>query len=142
MVWAILGAVLVSGCEAHSCTAAGCGGESTSVSLVNERGEPMRVQGEARIRGPRYESSAAPFDCTQDSFDCEGGVLSAAAPSSTEDVLELRFRLPDGGFTEWQTFDLEVSAHTDPDFNGPDCPCTWHEAAPLSVVVPDAAQPG
>jgi hypothetical protein len=140
MAWALLGAVFVSGCEGRSCNLAGCVGPATVVSLVNEQGDPVRAQGETRVSGLKYEGSAGPFDCRYDSPDCKNGVLSVSAPYDSDGVLELRFRLPDGELTEWQSFDLDVTSRTDPDFNGPGCPCTSYEAAPLTVPVPPAAQ--
>ena len=50
--------------------------------------------------------------------------------------IELRYQRADGSFTDWQAIDLPLEAETDPDFNGPDCPCTWYRARAEPRVVP------
>lgn len=52
---------------------------------------------------------------------------------------QVRFQLPDGGWSDWLVVSLEVTEVTDPDFNGDDCPCTWREASG-SIEVPPEAQ--
>lgn len=141
-VWVMSGALLVTGCVTTKCTLAACGGSETLVSFVDGQGEPVRTQGEVRSHGSRYEHSPVTFDCRRDSPWCEGGVLGVSAPQGSDGVLEVRFRSAEGGFTEWQALDLEVSEHTDPDFNGPGCSCTSYEAAPLTVLVPPEAALG
>lgn len=59
---------------------------------------------------------------------------------SPELVYELRFAGADGSLLSWQVVPLEVERHTDPDFNGAGCSCSWYVAKPASVIVPSEAR--
>ena len=120
----------------------GCGGGSFTVPLVTEGGEPASgVRGEYR-RG-RTNPTVTRFNCgddrATDEAACAGSSISIPSFAGPGPVFELRFRGPDGSFTEWQAVDLRIESITDPDFNGPGCPCSWYEARPEPVVVPAAA---
>jgi hypothetical protein len=75
--------------------------------------------------------------------DCNDNVVSAAplyrGPGST---IEVRFELANGGWTEWQPVALTFERHTDPDFNGPGCECSWYTATAEPILVPAGAQLG
>ena len=129
------------GC-AKTCTNALCSG-TTEVSLVDDAGEPAVAQGEARREG----GAARPFDCTQEetrpeSFECGmDGVLrfnGHIEPDGPPPVYEVRFALRDGGWSPWQQAELELTQMTDPDFNGPGCPCTWTDGHADMMVPPGA----
>jgi hypothetical protein len=55
---------------------------------------------------------------------------------------EVRFEVANGAWSEWQEVVLDLTERTDPDFNGPGCPCTWYTATARAIVVPvDARLP-
>src|SRR5262245_50283008 len=132
-------AVLIVGCgdDDRSCTAKGCGG-SIELPLVTESGQPATARGEYR-RG-RTDPVVTRFNCSDaraaDEAACAGGVIHMDGFPGPGPVFELRFQRPDGTFTDWQIVDLKIEAITDPEFNGPGCPCTWYEGRPDPVVVP------
>lgn len=131
--WLVL-VPLGCGDDTRSCTAQGCD-DTLVVSLVTDAGAPATTRGELRFD----QAEAAPFNCAPENeaeaLRCEGGRLQF---SRTEGVFEVRFALGDDAFTDWQVVDLDIQPVTDPDFNGPGCPCTWYEGRPV-VVVPDSA---
>jgi hypothetical protein len=69
----------------------------------------------------------------------DGVVRSSDITHSPDSIAELRFGLDDGSFTQWQPLELDFQRHTDPDFNGDGCSCTWYDASAL-VIVPGAAR--
>lgn len=141
LVWGSLGIACAVACgDDHLCEAAGCLGPPTQVSLLDDAGRRVAARGETRLRTADYEIFPQAFDCTTETDECANGVLFAQGPGGPDTELELRFELEDGSFSEWQKFPLETTAHTDPDFNGEDCPCTSYAAKPLRVVVPEAAR--
>jgi hypothetical protein len=121
------------------------GGEAIEIALVDEAGAPVAARGELRGLGSQ---EPARFDCFDDpsaseaEVSCNDGLLY---PSFVYDLtpdtrVDLRFVLADGSWTEWQRLDLDVTSHTDPDFNGPGCACTWYEATTSPIVTPAAAR--
>jgi hypothetical protein len=126
----------------HPCGEAQCSG-SISLPLVTEAGEPASVRGELVLDGvPRA------FDCSptrapnDDTLPCPGGVIGWPSAPPGPMHIELRYRRVDGSFTDWQASDLALETETDPDFNGPDCPCTWYTATAEPRIVPaDALVP-
>jgi hypothetical protein len=140
-VWSLPCLLVACGNDDRSCTAAACGGGSFAVSLVTESGRPASVRGEFR-RG-RTNPIVTRFNCGDgreaDETACPGGIIGMPSFAGPGPVFEVRFQRPDGAFTEWQIVDLRIESVTDPDFNGPGCPCTWYEAQPEPVVVPAAA---
>jgi hypothetical protein len=88
---------------------------------------------------------SAAFDCSRSSQNgpgdiCTDSVLFFRIPLHPESFVEVRFELQDGSMSEWQVVSLELSKHTDPDFNGPGCSCTWYSATVAPVVVPANAK--
>lgn len=124
----------------RTCTAQGCGGGLFSVPLVTESGQPASARGELR-RG-RTDPVVTRFNCgggrDADEVACPGGRIGIPSFAGPGPVFEMRFQRPDGSFTDWQIVNLHIEAITDPEFNGPGCPCTWYEASPDPVVVPAA----
>jgi hypothetical protein len=118
-----------------------CGASQTLVRLVDETGTRIATVGEQRTSRGSGTGVPEPFDCRPGADagtgPCTDGSLVLfdfnLAPST---VYEVRFARADGSFTSWQRILLEIEEHTDPEFNGPGCPCTWYEAAPASVIVP------
>lgn len=104
----------------------------------------MLARGEQRGSGSGYTRSTEKFDCSAEgtvaSGGCRDGVLEVEAPAGPEGQVAIRFELPDGSFTDWQTVDLDVTSTTDPDFNGPDCPCTFYTATAAPITVPADAR--
>jgi len=107
--------------------------------MVAARGEQRITRGsgagEPQAFGcsPAEDAGAAP---------CTDGVLIFSDFNLSPDVIyELRFARSDGSYTPWQRVALEPQKHTDADFNGSGCPCSWYEAEPVSVVVPADARP-
>ncbi len=139
-----MASALLPGCGIFptECTEMGCIGIA-DVALVDSAGNPARPSGQVRQVGG---ADAQPFDCavTSDTVthyaECENGVLFLGFIEDGTERYEVRFELAGGGLSDWQDVQLELSPHTDPDFNGPGCSCTWFEGAAEPIVVPaDAA---
>jgi hypothetical protein len=119
-----LGAFL--GCsDDHACTDMDCGGTFV-VALVDGAGLPAAGRGEIK----EGHSITA--------FEGNGGFVSVSSVISPTGAAEIRFDLQGGSFTPWQPLLVAYERHTDPDFNGPGCSCTWYNAR-ARAVVPDAA---
>jgi hypothetical protein len=114
------------------------------VQLTDDSGTPVAARGEYRTN---RNSETRAFDCsvTPESSnldaDCSDGRVTAF-PLSAEPgtALQFRFELAGGSFTAWQGVPLDYESETDPDFNGPGCPCTWYNATSDPVVVPAEAR--
>ena len=139
-------AALLSACGAdgHSCTLKGCVGGPVRVQLVDDAGTPVAARGEYEAN---RDGEARSFDCTvtpeSSSYDADctdGQVTVFPFYSNPGTTLRFRFELADGSFSEWQAASLDYESHTDPDFNGPGCPCTWYDATSGPVVVPAQAR--
>jgi hypothetical protein len=114
------------GCsDDHACTSMACGGEFV-VALVDDAGLPLAAHGEFRNTRGTTTFKTEKF----------GWVDFALSPN---DAAEIHFELADGSFTPWQSIEFEFERHTDPDFNGPGCSCSWYDAS-SKVVVPAAAR--
>jgi hypothetical protein len=142
----MLGAWLASAaCQGdRTCTLAECVGDPIEVALVDEAGAGVAARGE--LRGLDSVEPAR-FDCFDDpgasevDFPCYDGLIRPFAYNLAPDErLELRFQLADGSSTDWQPLDLAITSHTDPDFNGPGCSCTWYTATTTPIVVPAEAR--
>lgn len=134
-----------SACDDQPCERAACGGEVMRVALVDDEGELVAAKGEYRAGSLRTDSFVVSFDCDRneasDTYACVDAELSVGPPWSEDFFLEVRFELPDGTFTEWQSVPLEVTSETDPDFNGEGCPCTTYSGSAEPFVVPAEARP-
>jgi hypothetical protein len=140
--WALCSSCLACG-ESGPCTLSLCG-ESAEVQLTDQDGNPVAARGQVRDIATEFEIA---FDCSSNSqrnvrsLACRDNVVLLAGiiprPGS---IVEVRFGLQDGSISEWQPLSLQLSEHTDPDFNGPGCPCTWYSATVAPVVVPGDAQ--
>jgi hypothetical protein len=145
---ALAACLAVRGCSddlPHECNAASCGGGSPPVvELVDAAGTPAAVRGELRGTGPWNALEVGAFDCSlppignalQQPRCGEGGVLSLSNELRPDWRLELRFQLQDGSWSEWRRVLLDITTHTEPEFNGPGCPCTWYTATAEPFVVP------
>jgi hypothetical protein len=126
-----------------TCTLAGCGGLS-ELALIDDDGNPARARGEFRSTGTEPTSQqTVPFDCAPapPNAGCSDGVLLIDLPiAPARPVVDVRFELSEGTWSAWQTLDLEITEHTEPDFNGPGCSCTWYTATAAPIVVPAAAR--
>jgi hypothetical protein len=132
-----LGCSLACGDDVHSCTLKACGAASPSITLVDESGLPVVARGEVQ------DPDNHPFDCTLSSptSGCQSNVVFTwGYVGSSSYRLQIRFEQGDGSFTAWQRVDVEIESHTDPDFNGPGCSCTWYTATAAPIVVPAAAR--
>ncbi|HTV20013.1 MAG TPA: hypothetical protein VMG12_15115 [Polyangiaceae bacterium] len=141
----------VAGCGddlPHECTSASClGGAPPAVELVDDAGNPAAPRGELRSTGPWNALEVAAFDCSRPPSvggpppRCDaGGVLTLSNEVRPDWRLELRFALLDGAWSEWRRVLLDISSHTEPEFNGPGCPCTWYSATAEAIVVPAEAR--
>ena len=127
----------------HSCAAVLCAGNGVDVPVVDEAGDSVAVKGEWRASG--QVASPEPFDCTISQPlapvpDCDGNVLHLGAILQGNTSLELHFKDPSGAWSEWLPVAMTLEAHTDPDFNGPGCPCTWYSASAEPLIVPAASR--
>jgi hypothetical protein len=112
---------------------------------VDESGAAVTASGERRTTS---HPEPREFTCTgeqaRDGSRCGEGVLRFALVGSgsiaRQDVLELRFLLSDDSFSEWQPVPFDVEGHSDPDFNGPDCPCSWYVITFDPLLVPAGAR--
>jgi hypothetical protein len=137
---------IASACDVglHECASASCGGPLPEVALLDEAGNPSAARGEHRSVDARGEP-ATPFDCSppdagQASLCSEGVVLLSVFGARPGTRVELRFQLRDGSWSAWRALDLEITSHTDADFNGPGCPCTGYTATAAPIVVPAEAR--
>lgn len=144
-----LGACLAAGACANddtlTCTLADCGGTLGDIVLVDEAGEPAAARGEYRRSNAPEPATPTPFDCSPAAAGrpspCDGGRLSPAVDGIQPDTsVEMRFRLHDDSWSAWQPLALDITSHTDPDFNGPGCECTWYTATAAPIVVPAEAR--
>jgi hypothetical protein len=143
--WMLGAWMAIAGCEdTRTCTLVECTGGPLEIALVDEAGAPVAARGELRGLG---SVEPARFDCLDDprgsevEVSCDDGLLPPFVYNLAPDTrVGLRFALADGSWTEWKRLDLDVSSHTDPDFNGPGCSCTWLEATTPPVVAPAAAR--
>lgn len=128
----------------HECASAWCSGNLPEVALVDDAGNPSAARGEHRSVEARGEP-ARPFDCSppdagQASLCSEGRVLLSVFEARPGTRVELRFELQDGSWSDWQVLELDITSHTDPEFNGPGCPCTWYTATAEPIAVPVEAR--
>jgi hypothetical protein len=115
------------------------------LAFVDESGVPVTASGERRTTS--YPEPRA-FTCAgQEALDggsCGGGLVRFAPVGGNgitrQDVLELRFLLSNGSFSEWQPVPFDAEGHTDPDFNGPGCPCSWDDITFDPLLVPAGAR--
>jgi len=124
--------LVCSACSDHNCTLVACSG-SQVVALVDATGNAVAARGELLASG---SSEAVAFDCTTKTL-CD-----ARMQVQVTDGDKLRFELSGGDWSEWVTFDeadFEPTETTDPDFNGPGCPCTWTDLR-ATLEVPAEAQ--
>jgi hypothetical protein len=136
---------LLAACGDQTCSAALCSGSALQLPLVDEAGASVPARGEYRTN--RELPEQRPFDCTVGprasdfDSDCNDNVVLAAplyrGPGST---VEVRFQQADGSRTEWQDVALTFEYHTDPDFNGPGCGCSWYTAVAEPIIVPAGAR--
>jgi len=141
----LLGISLAACEESHSCTLVGCGGVEPQLAFVDESEAPVTASGERRTTShPEPRTFQCAGQWAPDAGSCGGGLIRFAQVGgngiSRQDVLELRFLLSDGSFTEWQSVPLHVEGHTDPDFNGPGCPCSWDDITFDPLLVPAGAR--
>jgi hypothetical protein len=143
MMWKLLACCLL-GCslacsDEHSCADVACLGTPASIVLVDEGGAPVAARGEVQdLQGP----STLPFDCTLSSpnSSCHNNLVVLGGGTRSSYRLQIRFEQGDGSFTPWQRVDVEVTGHTDPDFDGPGCSCTWYDATAANATVPATAR--
>jgi hypothetical protein len=147
----LVGSGLLSACadDTRTCTAAEClGGASVQIQLVDQNEAPVAARGEYRVTGSGGGVPyVVPFDCTGATTDagpdydnCSNGVLELQGADHPSVSIEVRFELTQGGLTEWSTLTLVYSSQTDPDFNGPGCPCTRYDAENRTWLVPEGAR--
>jgi len=140
LVVGVLGSGFLSGCEDDGeCTLVGCSGGTLKVTLVDDAGAVALARGELRTNrrpDPRR------FDCTREpsngsSNTCRAGVVQLYPETLTpSSLVEFRFERSDGSLSEWQPVEIAYEQHTDPDFNGPGCGCSWYTFTPEPVLVP------
>jgi hypothetical protein len=138
--WLLWTGLSCSSCLGQTCHLVDCGG-FVEVALVDEAGSAI-----AAVRGEYREGlqpgTVSSFACDANNapsagrVTCKDGKLSLQAARNLDAIDEIRFQLADGTFTEWQEVTLRVREHTDPDFNGPGCSCSWKSATAEPVVVP------
>jgi hypothetical protein len=138
--------VIASACDVgpHECASASCRGNVPEVALVDEAGNPSAARGEQRS-ADYPESSATAFACEpgdagQPTLCPDGQLLLSVFGERPGTRVELRFQLRDGSWSDWRVLDLDITSHTDPEFNGPGCPCTWYTATAEPLVVPVEAR--
>jgi hypothetical protein len=124
-----------------------CAGILSDIVLVDEAGEPASARGEYRSSNSWSSTGPARFDCTAGPADAasarpcvEGRVAVGSVDMQPDARAEVRFELRDGSWSEWQSLALDITSHTDPEFNGPGCPCTWYTATAAPIVVPAEAR--
>jgi hypothetical protein len=137
---------LLGACEqegSRECTLAECSGFGLEVPLVDDAGRPVAAKGEYRTSAEGGNSQS--FDCTSGARprpypDCEENRLQVGSVLRPGTTLEVSFQDASGAWSEWLPVALTLHAHTDPDFNGPGCPCTWYSADAEPLIVPAASQ--
>jgi hypothetical protein len=130
--------------SSKTCPLSGCGNSPIEVSFVGGSGAAVAASGS--IRHVQSPSNAWTFNCdgeqpqAQASAACDGNVVRVNPfDLKPGDALEVRFDLPDGSQSDWQTVLVEVSQETLPDFGGPGCPsCTYFKGTTAPVTVPPA----
>jgi hypothetical protein len=137
----VLWSLCVACGDSGPCTLSLCG-ESAEVQLIDQGGSPVAARGQVRDIGADI---SGPFDCSVrlrsgPGIICQGNVFVFGTILRPDSAVEVRFELHDGSVSEWQSVSLQLSEHTDPDHNGPGCPCTWYSAMVAPVVVPRDAQ--
>ena len=143
----LLATALVAGCSdaARTCNDMGCISEMPNTRLVDDTGQPVLARGEQRTS---QSPTPVSFDCTASlatplpagQVTCRNGLVSPVDYAYPGNTVELRFELADGSFSEWQQVELSYESQTDPDFNGPGCPCTSYTATATPLVVPASAR--
>ena len=144
---ALVASAVALGCDPlHPCSDTLCGGAVPEVALVDEAGDPALVRGEYRL-ADSSGTGAGSFDCARRApgaapgWPCSEGTLSLPVDDVRPELaVELRFVLADGSWSAWQAVELEITRQTDPEFNGPDCPCSWYSATATPAVVPAEAR--
>jgi hypothetical protein len=114
------------------------------LALVDESGQGVAAKGEYR----NSQGFSQPFDCTlahnvtSPFAACQGNVVQLDAvdlqPGAT---YEIHFEAENGEWSEWLPVPLQPTQHTDPDFNGPGCECSWYTGQAQPLVVPAAVRP-
>ena len=145
----VSGGLLTACDDTRTCTLAECnGGASVQLQLVDENDAPIAARGEYRItRSPDSFPTIVPFDCSAAAGDagptyhnCSNGVVTLDGADHPSIDIDVRFELTQGSLTEWSTLQLNYQSQTDPDFNGPGCPCTRYDADDRTFLVPDGAR--
>jgi hypothetical protein len=140
-----LGPWLVGCDEPLICSKAACGGPPVPLALVDESDQGVAAKGEYRnnqglLQPQPFHCTLAP-DTTSPFPVCDGNLLRLDAgnlqPGAT---YEIRFEAENGAWSEWLPVPLQLTKHTDPDFNGPGCECTWYTGQAQTLVVPAAAR--
>jgi hypothetical protein len=143
--------ILVTACDddgLRACNDMGCIGDAeVQLQLVDDSGAPVAARGEYRISSSRGGApTAVPFDCTGAAdagtgpYNCSNAVLVLQGADHPSLNIEVRFELTQGGLSEWSSLRLVYTSQTDPNFNGPGCPCTWYDVADQTLLVPDGAR--
>ncbi|HTV21083.1 MAG TPA: hypothetical protein VMG12_20500 [Polyangiaceae bacterium] len=146
-------AIVVVGCGdepsdgTRICTLKGCGGGIEDLRFIDDTGAPALARSEFRTSDARGEAVQITLDCSPPSGahipGCSAGAFEfMALDFSPQTLVDVRFGRPDGSWTDWQPLPLTQTEHTDPDFNGPGCPCTWRTATTPPLVVPPDARWG
>ena len=136
----MLGSWLV-GCEARDCTEMGCVGYGVQLALVDESGKQVAAKGEYRSNAAG--ATARDFDCTETRLPlshCQDGLLELGELLAPDLAFDVRFRDDQGDWTAWSPVAVTLSEQTDPDFNGPGCPCTWYAGTAEPLLVPVTAR--
>ena len=128
-----------------TCPGLGCGNSAIEITFVDGKGAAVAASGS--IRHARIPSNAWTFKCdgeqpqAQTSAACDGNVIRVSPfDLKPDDTLEVRFDLPNGSQSDWQTVPVDVSQATLPDFGGPGCPaCTYFKGTTAPVTVPPAS---
>jgi hypothetical protein len=137
---------IASACDdlPHECASADCAGALPVVALVDEAGNPVAARGEQRSAdypaAPATTFDCEPADAGQPTLCADGQLLLSVFGERRGTRVELRFQLQDGSWSDWQVLDLDITSHTDPEFNGPGCPCTWYTATAEPLAVPVEAR--
>jgi hypothetical protein len=145
IAWGACIAASACGDGTHECATARCGGALPVVALVDEAGNPVAARGEQRSAdypaAPATAFDCEPADAGQPTLCARGQLLLSVFEAHPGTRVELRFQLRDGSWSDWQVLALDITSHTDPEFNGPGCPCTGYTATAQPIVVPVEARP-
>jgi len=112
------------------------------ISLVDDTSHAVRARGEVRATREMplpFDCSVAP-DATLDGPDCNDSTFLIQPILNEGDAVEIRFKLADGSFTDWQPVPVILEKEVVPDFNGPGCSCTKLNGTAKPVTVPSVAQ--